>query len=186
MKKPSFLNGAVVAAALGLAGAACFGAVSSYTGGASAARLVVAAVSLAYVVYLLRGADTRTGAVVTLAGWGAVAIVAWWAALPLAPYVLVHAGLIWLIRSLYYYAGIVPAVIDFGLSALALCAFAWAATRTGSVFLATWCYFLVQALYTSIPASVGQPGRSRRDAGSPAFDQARRQADEALRQLAAR
>ena len=186
MKRPSFLGGAVAAAALAFASAAVIAATSPYIGTGAALRVVIPGVTLAYLVYLLRNAGTRTGAVVTLAGWSAVAFAAWWASLPLVPYALVHAGAIWLVRSLYYYAGILPALIDFGLSALAACAFAWSASRTGSVFLATWCFFLVQALFPAIPASVRRRGGRHEFAGNPAFERARRRADDALRQLAAR
>ena len=67
--------------------------------------------------------------------------------LPLAGYVLVHLGLVWLVRSLYYYSGLLPALADLG-SALLGAAFAvWAAQRSDSAWLALWCFFLVQAFH---------------------------------------
>ncbi|MDH5346069.1 MAG: hypothetical protein OEW59_09925 [Gammaproteobacteria bacterium] len=186
MSRPSFLNGVVVAALLAFTTAAVIGALAVYAGTSGALRLVIPGVSLAYLVHLLRSASTRTGSVVTLATWGVIAIATWWVAPPLGLYVLVHAGAIWLVRSLYFYAGIIPAVIDLGLTALAVCIAAWAASRTGSVFLATWCFFLVQALFVSIPKSLRDRRTTRETTVNPVFERARRQANDALRQLAAR
>jgi len=50
----------------------------------------------------------RVGRVTTIACWLAAACVAWLAGLPLVAYVLVHVGLAWLVRSLYYYSGVLP------------------------------------------------------------------------------
>ena len=92
---------------------------------------------------------------------------------------------IWLVRSLYFYSGVLPALMDLGLSALSISASVWAITRSGSVFLAIWTFFLVQALFVTIPPTV--QGKSKPERNSAAenenFTRARRQADAALRQL---
>jgi hypothetical protein len=73
-----------------------------------------------------------------------------------------HLGIIWLIRSLNFYASALPALADLGLNGLGLAASIWAVTRTGSVFLGIWCFFLVQALFVVIPKSVRRtPGPTR-------------------------
>jgi hypothetical protein len=100
-------------------------------------------------------------------------------------YLLIHAGGIWLVRSLYFYSGLFPAMLDLALSVLGIAAFVWAISRTGSVFLATWTFFLVQAVFTAIPRTV----RRSASAAMPdnaAFDRARKQADAALAELARR
>jgi hypothetical protein len=57
-------------------------------------------------------------------------------------------------------------------------------SRSGSLFLSIWTFFLVQALYVLIPqvlgakARQGQPGPQNQE-----FRRAERQADAALRQL---
>ena len=75
--------------------------------------------------------------------------------------------------------------MDLGLSTLSVSATVWAITRSGSVFLATWCFFLVQALFVTIPPAVkGKKSAARNVAAdNDKFEQARRQADQALRQL---
>jgi hypothetical protein len=91
----------------------------------------------------------------------------------------------WLVRSLYFYSGVLPALMDLGLSALSIAAAVWAISHTGSVFLATWCFFLVQALSVAIPPAVKRKANATRNsaAENEPFERARRQADQALTQL---
>ncbi len=77
--------------------------------------------------------------------------------------------------------------MDLGLCVLSLITFSWAFMRTGSVFAATWSYFLVQALWVAIPPSIQRRNATQEPAsGNERFERARRQADEALRQLSSR
>jgi len=78
-----------------------------------------------------------------------------------------------------------PALMDLGLSTLSVSATIWAITRSGSVFLATWCFFLVQALFVTIPPAIRETKTPERNAAAEneKFERARRQADQALRQL---
>lgn len=182
MNRPNLLQGAAVAAALALAASIALTALAPLMGTAGAARLVIPGITLAYLVYLLRTSKERTGKPTVLLLWGTSAIAAWWIEPSLPVYLLLHAGAIWLIRSLYFHSGVLPALADLALSAFSVAAFAWAASRTGSVFLATWCLFLLQALYARIPARVKRGGLEPPGDNS-AFERARRQADEALGQL---
>ena len=50
--------------------------------------------------------------------------------LPLAGYVLVHVGLVWLVRSLYYYSGLLPALADLASRLLGAAFAVWAAQRS--------------------------------------------------------
>ena len=104
---------------------------------------------------------------------------------PLTLYLLIHVGAIWLVRSLYFYSGVVPALMDLGISALSVSAMAWAISRSGSVFLATWCFFLVQALFVAIPKRIGRrPGTGQDGHDSEArFQHAYRAAEAAVRRL---
>ena len=85
----------------------------------------------------------------------------WLAGLPLVGYVLVHVGLVWLVRSLYYYSGVLPALADLGLSVLGAAFAVWAAQRSGTAWLALWCFFLAQAFFVLIPASLSGRARER-------------------------
>ena len=75
--------------------------------------------------------------------------------------------------------------MDLGLGAFSISASVWAISRSGSVFLATWCFFLVQALFVTIPPAIKSKQKPERNtaAESENFEHARRQADQALRQL---
>lgn len=185
MKRPTFFHGVVVAAVLAFAASIIIGALTPFVGVGSIVRLVIPAVSLAYVMYLLRSSTERVGRITTLSLWSALAVATWWIGPPLPFYVLVHVGAVWLVRSLYFYSGIFPALMDLGLSAMSVTAFIWAASRTGSIFLAAWSFFLVQALFVVIPTTFA---RKKASSMAPAtdnesFDRARRQADQALQQL---
>jgi hypothetical protein len=182
--RPGFFHGVAAAALLALAASALVVVLTPFIGLGSVIRLAAPLLALSYLLYLLRSTGARTGRIVTLSAWGACSALAWWFAPSLPFYLLLHAGAIWLIRSLYAYSSLIPAVIDLALSALAVLIFAWAFMRTGSVFLATWSYFLVQALWTFVPHKLR---RSRAIASMAAdhtgFERARRQADAALHQL---
>lgn len=185
MKRPTFFHGVVVAGVLAFVASIIIGALTPFVGVGSIVRLVIPAVSLAYVMYLLRSSTERVGRITTLSLWSALAVATWWIGPPLPFYVLVHVGAVWLVRSLYFYSGIFPALMDLGLSAMSVTAFIWAASRTGSIFLAAWSFFLVQALFVVIPTTIA---RKKTSSMAPAtdnesFDRARRQADQALQQL---
>ena len=185
MKRPSFLHGVMVAAVLGFFASAIVATLTPFVGLGAVLRLVIPALGLAYLLYLFSHSNEHVGRVTAVFLWGALAAVTWWLAPPLPLYLLIHVGAIWLLRSLYYYSGVMPALMDLGLSTLSVSATVWAITRSGSVFLATWCFFLVQALFVTIPPAVRRNQNTQRDtaAESKNFEHARRQADQALRQL---
>jgi len=183
MRRPTFMHGVIVAAVLAFVASVVVATLTPFIGLNSVVRLMIPALSFAYILYLLRSSYERTGRITTLSLWSALAIVTWWISPPLPFYVLTHVGAVWLVRSLYFYSGIFPALMDLGLSAFSVSAFVWAVSRTGSVFLATWCFFLVQALFIAIPPAIKKSRRTSDSPGNEPFDRARRQADEALRAL---
>lgn len=182
MKRPTFFRGVVMAAVFAFFTSAVVATLTPFVGFGTVLRLVIPALGLAYLLYLFSRSDERVGRITTLALWSIFAAIAWWLAPPLSLYLLLHAGALWLVRSLYFYSGALPALLDLGLSALSLSAAVWAITHSGSVFLATWCFFLVQALFVTIPPALKRQ-EARRQAPAQHFEQARRRADEALRQL---
>ena len=185
MKQPTFLEGVSVAIAASLAGSMLYTAMEMVFPGIPVLRLLIAGISLAYVVYLLSRSPERVGRITAAAAWVIVAVVLWYTHPPLLLYVLVHLGTLWIIRSLYFYSSALSALADLGLNGLSLAAAIWAVTRTGSVFLGIWCFFLVQALFVLIPKSVnrkpgsGQAGHESDDR----FQHAYRVADAAVRKL---
>jgi len=153
------------------------------------ARLVVSGIGLAVVLRAIGRSDEKTGRVVVLAIWAALTAAVWLLGMALGLFVLMQATLVWLVRSLFSYSRLMEAAIDFGLSALAISFAVFAAARTESVFLAAWCFLLVQALHVSIPGLVRSWSAPRNEAlptGDPnrAFADAFRAADQALHRIA--
>ncbi len=185
MKRPSFFHGVVIAAVLGFFASAVVATLTPFVGLGAVLRLVIPALALAYLLYLFSRSEEAVGRVTALSLWGALAAITWWVAPPMPFYLLIHVTAIWLLRSLYFYSGVMPALMDLGLSTLSVSATVWAITRSGSVFLATWCFFLVQALFITIPTTVrnDKPPRQPKAAENENFEHARRQADRALRHL---
>lgn len=179
------MHGVIVAAVFGFFASAVVATLTPFIGFGSVIRLVVPALGLAYLLYLMSRSKERLGRVTTLTLWSALAVVTWWLAPPLPLYLLIHIAAVWLVRSLYFYSGVIPALMDLGLNALSISAAVWAITRSGSVFLATWCFFLVQALFVVIPPTIKGKTMPERSTAldSENFERARRQADAALRQL---
>ena len=187
MRAPTFLHGAIAAAILAFVASATIATLTPFLGVGTVLRLAVPLLAGAYLLYFFRTNTQRTGRLVTLSLWTALAAVAWWTAPPLPLYLLLHVGAVWLVRSLYSYSGVIPALMDLGLCTLSVFALAWVFMRTGGVFLATWSFFLVQALWVAIPTRIeGRNARRAPAGGDLCFDQARRQADAALRQLFSR
>ena len=185
MKRPSFFHAVIVAAVLGFFASAIVATLTPFVGLGAVLRLVIPGLGLAYLLFLFSRSEERVGRVTMLSIWSALAAVTWWVAPPLPLYLLIHVGAVWLVRSLYFYSGVLPALMDLGLSTLSISATVWAITRSGSVFLATWCFFLVQALFVAIPPVVDRKQKQERNTAveNETFETARRQADQALRQL---
>ena len=183
-RPPSLGDGLVAAFVLSAGGAALIASLTPWLGAATAVRLAIAALGFAYVLYVIARSGERVGHVATVVCWIAVAGGVWLAGLPLAAYVLAHLGLVWLVRSLYYYSGLLPALADLALTALGAAFAAWAALRSDSAWLALWCFFLVQAFHVSIPASLvaRRAGRGR-NVADDAFARAQRAAEAAVRRM---
>ncbi len=181
-RRPSFGASLGVGLVLSLCGAAMLSVLGPMLLAGFALRAVIAIVSFAYVLYLIGKSGERAGRVTTVVCWLAIAFGAYIAGLPLGAYVLVHVGLIWLVRSLYYYSGVLPALADFGLGALGVVFAIWAAQRTGSAWLAFWCFFLAQSFHVLIPQSLSRRENQARERDDT-FNRAHRMAEEAIRRL---
>ena len=168
---------------LSIAGAAVLTALAPIVGPRTAVRAVIALLGLAYVLYVVGKSGERVGRITTVAVWLVAAAGAWLGGVPLIGYVLIHVGLVWLVRSLYCYSGVLPALADLGLSVLGAAFGVWAASRSGSPMLAFWCFFLAQAFHVLIPAAIGA-GEAKQPAGDDSrFGRAQLAAEAAIRRL---
>ena len=183
----------------GVLAACCLSALSvpllrglQWLGGGSA--MFIALMGLAYLAYLLAVSPSRRGRFVL----GLASAVILLGASIASPTTIVLGalvvGLIWLVRSVLFYAGILPALWDASLCALSAVCAVGAAVATHRLWLAVWTFFLLQALFVYIPKPLtrGQhgPDNSREQAEaasqSEAFARAHRVAEEALQAMAQR
>jgi hypothetical protein len=184
-KPTSFAHGIGAAVLLSVSGAAVLAVLTPFIGTASALRFVIALLGFAYVLYVQSRSGERVGRITTIVLWLLAAAATWLAGVPLVGYVLVHAGLLWLVRSLYFYSGALPALLDLCLTALGLAFAVWAAGRSGSPLLALWCFFLVQALHVCVPAAIAGGAAARASDEEQAFNRAHRAAEAAVRRMSA-
>ncbi|MDX1482686.1 MAG: hypothetical protein R3315_13465 [Woeseiaceae bacterium] len=183
MRRPGFLGGVVVAVVLALGAAAVWTALSPLFGARNALRAVMLFAGLAYIGYLLSLGRWRPGALTALALWAVASLAAVWLLPSTAALFLVLAGLIWLTRSLFFHDGVLAAAADFLITAFAVVLTVAAVERTGSVAMATWSFFLVQAAFCVIPTAL--PARTQTGAGDE-FNRAARRALAAARALRVR
>ncbi len=183
LSRPSFGQSIGVGLVLSLSGAALLAVLGPLLGYGGSLRAVIAMLGLAYVLYLVGKSGERVGRITTIAAWAVAAFLAWFAGLPLVGYVLVHVGLVWLVRSLYYYSGVLPALADLALSVLGAAFAVWAAQRSGTAWLAFWCFFLAQAFFVLIPASLSSRATEPANETGQAFNRAHRAAEAAVRRL---
>ena len=185
MKRPTFMEGVAVALVASFSATVLYHTLIIILPGVWALHLLTAAISLGYIVYLLARSPSRIGRVSTLVLWAFTTL----ATLSLEPSLVIHLliqlGAVWLIRSLYFYSSLFPALTDLGLSGFGLSAALWAAEQSGSIFLSVWCLFLVQALFAAIPTNFHRratpvPPQSEAD---ERFEHAHRCAENALRRL---
>jgi len=185
MKQPSLFEGMGVALIASICGAAAFAVLSVVLDRLGVFRLVVAVLALAYLLYLLARSEDRVGRVTVLALWlGITGVNLLLAPTPLL-YVVIHLVVIWLVRALYFYHGVLPALADLGLMGVSLIVAVWAGESTHSLFFSLWCFFLVQALFVFIPPSLTR-GRGKQTHARPPedkFERAHRAAELAVRKL---
>ena len=184
MKRPTFMEGIVVAAVASIPGAAIFGALTLTIASGPVLRLLIAGLSLSYVVYLLNRSSEHVGKVTVVTAWIALAAMVWWLAPSMPLYLILHVVVVWVIRSLYFHSGILASVADLAVSALALVAGVSCGVYTGSLFIGIWCFFLTQALFVFIPSWPGQADSGAATRAAPArFEIAHRAAECALRKF---
>ena len=182
MKRPSFWQGVAAAAVLTVASGILPIVLNPFLGGADAVKALVAALALGYLLFLLRGSRVRTGRVTVLLAWIGLTGAAWWLAPAPSLFALVQILLLWIVRSLYFHRRLLPALADGGLLVVG----AFVANQAGSLLLAVWVFFLLQALFALIPRGASRPPLRHVHTGNDAFETARGRAEAALHQLMGR
>ena len=183
-RMPSLGMGLAAALVLSASGAALLATLTPWLGYGAALRTAIALLGFAYTLYAVARSGERVGRIATIVCWIGAATALWAAGLPLAPYLIAHLTLVWLVRSLYYYSGLLPALADLSVTAAGAVFATWAAQRADSAWLALWCFFLVQAFHVLIPTSLGERRtRDARTVSNDVFASAQRAAEAAVRRM---
>ncbi len=182
MNGPTFSQGVVVALTLSLVGSVLFVSLGPVASPIPSLKGIIALVALCYTLYLLGRCRARTGRATVAVSWFVVTAACWFGNLDLSSFVLVHIGMIWAVRALFYHSSPVTALVDLALSGLSFAASVWAMVATESLFLSLWCFFLVQALFVAIPPSL-KPLQAKNHQLDQQFQSAYRNAEAALDKL---
>ncbi|MBI1422936.1 MAG: hypothetical protein GC149_05660 [Gammaproteobacteria bacterium] len=183
--RPGFLEGVGVALVLSIGGSALFVMFNPFVSAGFLLRLLASGISFAYVLYLLWRSRERIGRVTMLTGWLLLSILIWLWYPPIVLYLSLHLLLLWLVRALYFYNGVLPSLMDLGLHGTASALAIGAGLHTQSLFIGLWTFFLCQALFVFIPSSL-QGRRASRVAvkdGEDRFERAHRAAQAAVHKL---
>jgi len=185
MKAPGMLEGITLAIGASLGGGILAALLPIVFSEYTSARILISILALGYLIYLLKRSDERTGRVVMVALWLITTLACMLLDTSLLGFLLVQAVLIWVVRSLYFHASVLPALLDLGLVALALVASAWAILQTDSIITAIWCFFLTQSLFVLIPgfASTHDDASCFNPVEADRFQSAHRVALDAVRKL---
>jgi len=185
MKQATFLEGVGVALIASIAGAAGFSVLAGVYYSGSVLMFIITVLCFAYVMYLLARSRERVGRITVIVVWTAVMVMSWLLAPSTLIYLVIQLGMIWLIRSLYYYSSVLASLADLGLSSLSLVVALWAWSSTHSLLMSFWCFFLVQALFVFIPRKLAKSGDKVTDSRltEDPFDRAHRVAEVAVRKL---
>lgn len=185
MKSPGIIKGLIIAFFISLAAGIASLLFGSFVADATLFSLILGTSTLAYLVYLLKHSSARVGRVIVISGWALANIACWLFDIPLIEQVLIQAGIIWLVRSLYFHTSIFAALLDFGLISAGLAASAWAISNTGSPATAIWSFFLTQSLFGWIPDLAKTQSGDAYDPhpGQAPFQSAHRVAVDAVRKL---
>lgn len=184
MKAPGILS-SIIFALLASLGAGIFGKLLPiFFSPATSSALIIAGLSLAYLIFLLRHAETRRGRVLVIALWLSLSLGGWLLGFSLIAHILLQLSLIWIVRSLYFHASILAGLLDLVLIVMAASAGVWAVIQTDSFIAAVWCFSLAQSLFVAIPEFSGRD--TRHPDSAPVIDHfqsAHRVAQEAVRKL---
>lgn len=99
---------------------------------------------------------------------------------------IVGAGIMWMVRSLCSYSGVVPATLDLGLTVVALTAAFGVIGYSHSAILAVWTFLFISSLAGLIPTSFSSKSRveAKLSENETKFERAAKVAEAALMRIA--
>lgn len=152
MNTPTFFEGVGIALIGATIGSIIFTATPTIGGEQFSLKITITMICLGYLGYLLRRSQERVGRIVISLSWVIMSIILWAWNPDFLSFCLINTAMIWITRSLYFHNGILISLADLGLVLFGFAAAFWAILNTQSLFLATWCFFLIQALFPTLIA----------------------------------
>lgn len=185
MNMPKLTDGVIIAIAISVGVGLAGFVFSGFIPPTRLFSVLTGLATLAYLVYLLKHSGAKVGKVVAISSWLLLFASCWFFEVSLVKQVLLQAGIIWLVRSLYFHRSLFSAALDLGLISVGLTAAVWAVNNTGSLATAMWSFFLTQALFFWIPGfTAKQPDHpSFADHRQDPFQSAHQIALDAVRKL---
>jgi hypothetical protein len=180
VKTATFGQGVILALISSLVGSISHTALAPVIGGGLTICLIIAMLSLVYIIYLLNRSHERIGLFSTVLIWGVVTMAMFWFIPSPLPFLTIQLGLVWLVRSLYFYASLISALADLLLTGFSLMSAVWAVYQTESLFLSIWCCLLTNSLFIFIPTDMTGRATETKQAQSDRFQQAYQVAESAL------
>jgi len=159
MKNATLFEGIIVALIASFVGSVVYFALSSLFADSILIRLLISAITFAYLLYLLSRSKERIGRMTIITLYFVIVIAMWFFWPPISLFILAHLIAIWLVRSIYFYSSLLSSLADLALNSFSVAIAFWVVSHTGSLFLMLWCFFLTQALFVLIPSSI-QPENS--------------------------
>lgn len=151
MKQATFSEGVGIALISSVSVAAVFTVVSSLFFNGDLVRLLIAGLSLFYIIYLFSRSNDRVGRITVIFIWFVITLCSLIFSTSLLLYLSIQLFTVWLLRSLYFYNSIFSAITDLLLTIMSVFVASWVWSISSSIFLTLWCFFLVQALFVFIP-----------------------------------
>lgn len=188
---PSFGAGVLVAAGITLLGTAA----ASF----SASQLGIYMMAFTYLCHILHQSPRTTGRVALLATWLAGSLALSIVDVSLLTTLSFHIASLWIARSWCHLDTVLQALMDLGLWFISLALASVAVMHSASFPLGIWTFFLIQALWPWLARQAGSwtlsPNNTHShigsslvsnnnvDANQSAFNDAKRNAESALRRL---
>lgn len=190
MKRPSLLEGILVALVCSLVVSPLAVVLQILYGSMLAWKAVIVVLTCLYVGYLLVQSDKRQGRITLGLLAPALLLGGLLCGLQTSTLLILSIGLIWCIRSFAYSRSLLSVLLQGVVCALGCGAMFTVYSSSRSPGLALWSFLLVQATFVWIPAQLSRRSTATPSAapGSPAdgFTRAYQAAEHALRRLEAR
>ena len=152
MNRPGFFEGVVVSVFISITGSILYQGLGWIISATLILQPVIAVTFFTYLLYLLIRSKERTGRVTVITFWFLLSLLMLFMNIPVMIFLLVQACMIWLARSLYFYTSVISTAADLLLTATGVLAAMWTARYTDSLIFSLWSFYLIQALFVTIPA----------------------------------